>query len=311
MAEENKANANKQPKGSKTQREKIYLGVIVVLTLATAVLTWQLFDSKTNIENVTVQRDDLQDEKEQLKNELNEMLDKYDELETDNEQLTEEMLAQKEQIEDLLDQVEKGKATAAQLRKYKKEVVTLRTIMKGYVVTIDSLNTLNQNLQSENQNIRSELSTTRSAKQELEQEKENLQGIVKVASRLQAQNIRFEAVKLRNSGKQRETSRADKTEIFKTCFELDENKTTPGGEKELLIRVLDSDGNPVKVIDQPIILDSGEELKASARRTITYRNEITAVCVYTNLDHEVSEGVYKVEIYESGGLIGTAELELK
>lgn len=296
----------------KPQREKIYLGVIIALVVLSGFLTWKVFDSQTNIQQVTVQRDEVTDEKTQLENELNEMLEKYNELDTDNEKLTAEMLDQKEQIEDLLDQVKKGKATASQLRKFKKETVTLRTIMKGYVVTIDSLNTLNLELKSENSTIKTNLRSSQEANEALLTEKEKLSRIVDKAAALKAFNIEFGGVRLRSSGKQVETTRANKVELFKTCFEIAKNETTVPGEKTLLLRIFDNNGMLVKEL-QDVVFETfdKEKLSVSSKRDITYNNESMSVCIYTNLDRELPEGKYLVDIYESGQKMGSAETILK
>ena len=85
----------------------------------------------------------LSDERTELEHELEEMLAEYSEMKTSNEGLQHELESERAKIEELLVKVKNGNW---EIHKLKKEAASLREIMKGYIVTIDSLNTLNQNL---------------------------------------------------------------------------------------------------------------------------------------------------------------------
>jgi len=74
---------------------------------------------------------------------LDSMIEQYDALSTENVQLATEMDIQRTQIDSLRTALHRGD----DLNKARKEAKVLRSIMTGYVVTIDSLNKSNQNLQ--------------------------------------------------------------------------------------------------------------------------------------------------------------------
>ena len=71
----------------------------------------------------------------------------YDTLQTENSMMIAEIAAQRDRIDDLITQVKNGNWA---LSKAKKESETLRSIMKGYIATIDSVNQLNIALTEEN-----------------------------------------------------------------------------------------------------------------------------------------------------------------
>ncbi|MGB0166013.1 MAG: coiled-coil domain-containing protein [Luteibaculum sp.] len=291
-------------------REKLYLGVIAALVVVCAFLAWQYFENKTTVQNISLYNDSLEQDKEALNQELDEMLAQYNELETDNKELQSEILNQKDRIEELQKEIEKSKGNIALIRKYKKEVGTLRTIMKGYVVTIDSLNTLNQNLMYENTSIKRELSSTRDDNQRLSTQKKDLENIVKKASVLTARNLLFEGIRLRNNGKQVETNRANKVELLKTCFTLEENVTTKPGRKNIYMVISDSDGN----VMYPKQSDTDGEAppQFTALREIEYLNREMEVCIYANLEgEELPEGDYSVKLIEAGETIGKATTSFK
>src|SRR5690606_6837606 len=122
------------------------------------------------------------DDRAKIQHELENMLAEYDSLETDNDYIRMELNTRKAEIEDLL---EKAKNKDYAIYKLRKETKTLRSIMKGYVVVIDSLNTLNIGLRQENEEVRTTLSKERGRIQELQKTKEELSGKVELASQLE------------------------------------------------------------------------------------------------------------------------------
>lgn len=311
----NQNNQQKEAKGKAVDfsnpREKVYLGIITTLVIAVGVLIFQLYQNKTNIQNITVVNNDLQNDKQQLTNELNDMLQQYNDLETNNKELQGEMLEQKQKIQDLLEDVKNNKANVAKIRKFKKEVGTLRVIMKGYVVTIDSLNTLNQELITENQTISTRLTESKKTNQNLLSEKENLAGIVKTASRLQISEQEILGLRQRSSGAFAKSSRASRIAKFETCFLLLENKTTKAEEKQVFVRLLKPDGTLIQTAESQEFFVSEETLMSSASKTFPYDNKETDVCVYVAVSEELAPGIYTMMYYESGALIGSKTIELK
>ena len=85
-----------------------------------------------------------------LKDNLKLMLSSYDSLEQSNTMVVDSIDQQRMKIKNLISKVEKlngkSKRDWREIFSLKKEAETLRGIMKGYISTIDSLNTLNINL---------------------------------------------------------------------------------------------------------------------------------------------------------------------
>jgi hypothetical protein len=243
------------------------------------------------------------------------MLIQYDTVTVANEQLSAEITAQQEQIREMLKEIDKHKDDAYIISKLKKEAATLRDIMKGYLVTIDSLNTMNQDLIRDNNYLAEELVEAKTKTKELESTKENLENIVATGSILQTLDISAVGIRMRNNGTQKETNRADKTEIIRTCAKIGENRIATAGRKTIYLRIISQDGvvlQPEMSEEQSFDFD-GVSGKYSVKRTFEYANESTDVCVFFNVppDSEIPEGNYIVEMYESGALIGKADFDLK
>ena len=282
-----------------------YIALIILFALVASV-GWILYytESQRSAETI-VQLENTSDEKEKVTTELNDMLVQYDELMTSNDTLNDKLVEERAKIQELLDEVKKVKSASYwQINKYKKELGTLRQIMKGYIYQIDSLNTLNVALQEENLTVKNKYTNVQNKNKELEDKNSNLLETVDVAKTLRAMNVK--AMPINAKGKLK--LKAKKVEKIKVCFTLAQNKVVEPGQKSLYIRILTPQN---KVLGKETIMVDEQEIICSAKRLIQYDNKDLDVCVFWTKDTNLSSGIYKVEIYERGKLIGNSSLELK
>lgn len=283
--------------------------LVVLLLVSNVVMLWMLMQRNKEIDRNEQQVENLTSEKDNVTFLLENMLASYDTLKTENEQITVEMEAQKAQIEQLLNQVKRGNYDLAKARK---EAETLRRIMKGYVVTIDSLNQANQALQAENINIRQELGEVKGQKEAIATKAQELESKVARGSVLHTTSISAGALFMRNNGKQVETDRAKKAEMIKCCFTLGENKVTSAGDKVLYMRVISPDGKVLSASESNNRFRfNGVEGEFSARREVNYQNQPVDVCIFWTGGTELPTGQYVVEVYEAGALVSKANFALK
>ena len=105
---------------------------------------------------------EIHQEKELLEQELTDLSSNYDNLKTSNDTLNEKLSAEQEKIATLLDEMKKFRDNSyAEINRYKKEIGTLKTVLRSYVVQIDSLNQLNQKLTAENTQVKKQISWVR------------------------------------------------------------------------------------------------------------------------------------------------------
>ncbi len=295
---------------SSSKKQNIIIAVLALLTLVFGIL---YLTKSTEVVEKEERISEVELEQLQLKSDLQEMLIQYDTLNVANDQLNAEMMAQQDQIRDMLKQIEKHKDDAWIIHKLKKEASTLREIMKGYVVTIDSLNTLNVDLRKDNQFLAKELSEVKTQAQALAEEKKGLESKVAAGSLLQANNVKVSGVKVRNNGNQVDVSRAKQAEIIRTCATIAQNRIAEAGKKTIYLRIISPDG---------VVLDAGAgddgrfefdgvSGKYSVKRTFDYANESMELCIFYNVQAELPNGKYIIELYEQGVLISKSELDLK
>ncbi|MFT6411627.1 MAG: hypothetical protein ACJA15_002458 [Flavobacteriales bacterium] len=284
--------------------------MIAVLLLACAYLGYNLSKTGEEVVQKTEENEGLEMERQQLELDLQKMSFSYDTLKTENSYMMAEMAAQRTEIEDLLKKV---KDKSWSVSKLKKEAGTLRSIMKGYIVTIDSLNQLNQNLMAENTELTQRVNTVEGENTDLLERQENMEGLIATGKVLQTTSLTATAIRLTSGGNQRETSRAGKTEMIKACFTLMENPIAKPGEKNLYMRIIAPNGAILPNKDGAASIELKEEgtQNYSVSRTIDYNNQRMDVCVFYTVQSELEKGDYKMFIYEDGSKVGTIDLGLK
>lgn len=292
---------------------KIYIGVIAVLLILLGLLFYNFNKIKNQKVEQKVEFDETsarnEIERERLEIDLQRMLIGYDTLQTENSQLVTEISSQRTEIEALLKKV---KNKNWKVHTLKKEAETLRNIMKGYVVTIDSLNTLNQNLITQVGTLEQGITQRDTKITGLESDKQNLENMVSTGQMLQTGNVATTTIRLRNSGKQVETSRASKTKMIKTCFTIIRNPIAKPGQKTLYMKVIGPDGKVLLGSDGNAQVElGGSNSSYSVKRTIDYNNQQMDVCIFHSIQGTPSRGAYKVEIFENGARIAQSDFTLK
>ena len=275
---------------------------IVVLAVICLFLGIQLFVGGEKFKDLSGDYDRLEMDKEQVVFDLEKMRFSYDTLNIENSMMLAEISAQRDKIDGLITSVKNGNW---ELGKAKKEAATLRVIMKGYIVTIDSVNQLNQALTEENTAMRNRVKEVQGRNEKLEERQENMEEIIEVGRILQCTEINVVGIRVLSSGRQRETTRADRVEMIKVCFTLLENKIAEPGNKVLNLRITDLEGK---------VLLSNDDGAYSATRNIDYSNDRLDACVFYSVDLETSaliSGEYTVEILEQETPIGSSILDLR
>lgn len=292
---------------------KALIFLLILLSLALGVTLWKYFELRRTLAQQGNEIELLSDERGELENELKDMLNELDTLETTNDSMKVELAQRKTEIQELLDKV-KDKDYA--IYKLKKETNTLRTIMKGYVVTIDSLNTLNVTLRNENKEVRSTLNRERTKSQELLKSNENLSSKVELASRLDVANVSVFGVKVKRDLTGKETDRARRTDKLRACFTIQENKVAEIEKKPLYLRILAPDGS---------ILTKGESADYkfefngvkgyySDKLMIDYNQNASEYCMdwaKPNEDYEMMPGVYTIFLYAEDYEMASTKYELR
>jgi len=291
----------------KTNVNALY-GVLGLLVVVLAVAVYMLLDTRKNLSLVS---DDLAEkteffrvEKDSLEGELRNIYFRYDTLETNSLELQVEMQQQKEKIDKLISMQAED---AYKIRMYRKEMETLRTVLRSYIVQIDSLNMQNQELLAENKQLRNTELRLSTEKEQLEKDKNQLEEIKDLATTLQASQIDLVMLNKRD----KKSDRIRTAVKVRADFVLRANNVAIAGEKKIFLRIIRPDQVVLGSPELEMIDIDGEPVPASASRVINYENEDLPVSIFWANDGEIVPGEHVVELYSEGKLIGTASFVLK
>ncbi len=248
-----------------------------------------------------------------LKTDFKSMLETYDVLAEKDKGKAEEIEKQKEKIQKLLDEMQSNKNMSAyQLAALKKENETLRTIMKGYIVEIDKLNTLNLQLTSDLDSTSTQLNLTQEERDRLQQENEGQSEIIDKAKKLQAYNFNSGANKAKLGGTMTATNKARNAAQLRASFTISENSVTTKGTKTVYMQIIDPSGKTIQLRSGNTTIVGSKEVPYTNSRDINYSGSSIDVAIYQDLnDTKVAKGNYKVRIYCQDQLIGTDSFTLK
>ena len=248
-----------------------------------------------------------------LKADFKNMLSTYDALAEKDKGKAAEIEKQKAKIQELLDEMQSNKNMSAyQLAALKKENETLRTIMKGYIVEIDKLNTLNLQLTSDLDSTNTELNMTQEERDRLQEENEGQNELIDKAKKLQAFNFTSGANKAKLGGTMAATTKARNAAQLRSSFTISENSLTSKGTKTVFMQVIDPSGKTIQLRSGNITTIGSKQVPYTNSREINYSGSRIDVAIYQDLNEmKVSKGNYKVKIYCQGQLIGTDSFTLK
>ena len=236
----------------------------------------------------------LEVERDNIQGDLNSLIIEYDTLKLQNDSIALALSDAARTIEELKNERRLNYNT---IKKYQKEVGTLRAVMKNYLRQIDSLNNLNKKLTKENVTIKKEIATERLRADKAEEENAELQNKVKQGSVLRARSV--SVVPLNANGKQ--VSRVKKASSLRVDFTIGANDLAAAGPRRVYVSITTPDGYP---------LASAPGEKYAASREVDYQNEDLDVSIYCN-NEGFTPGVYKVALYMNGSRIGGTEVDLR
>lgn len=250
---------------------------------------------------------DIHQEKQVLEQELTDLSHNYDDLKTSNDTLNEKLLLEQEKISTLLDKMQKFRDNSyAEINLYKKEIGTLKTVLRSYVVQIDSLNQLNEKLSKENTEVRQQMSWVRERNQKLENQQKDMKEVIARASALRTENFIIYPV----NKKDRETN-WKKCFNLKAEFVLTKNTTAERGERTIYLRLKRPDDKVIAFSDKAMFKYQNVSLTYSAKRDIMYEGDRLEMAIYWPNDGSLIKGKYTAELFNDNEIIGTTEFFLK
>lgn len=247
-------------------------------------------------------------DKKEMENEYQQFADQYSEMKTqiNNDSIIEQLTQEQMKTEQLLKELKNVKSTdAREIARLKKELATCRAVIRSYILEIDSLNRLNQNLTAENTRVKGQYAEATRQIEGLNADKQSLSEKVAIAAQLDATGISLTAKNKRG----KVTKSLKKCKTLQVNFSIAKNVTAQSGMKTIYVRITTPTGS--------VLTNGGtfnyenRSLQYSMKRDIEYTGNETAVTTYWNVNEFLSNGTYNVSIFADGNMIGSRNFSFK
>lgn len=321
MREETKETNIDQPQqnkpnqeGSKNKTNLVLVALVAILSVAVIVLAVKNHNlsQDVTVANATVTTSD--SSRRAVEMDYRAALVRLDELVSKNSQMDSIVSQRDSEVAKLRKQIDaiiKDKnATASQLGQAKRLIARLNTTVQSYEERIAQLESENDVLNQENQVLTTERDSTVA-------DNINLQQKVRLGQVLHASNIRMEPINLKRGGKvEKTTSKANKVDILRVTFDIDENRIAADGEKLIHIRIIDPSGNLLSNAAYGSGLTETHDAQPlnytlAKQFQLKQGTSVKNLVIDWNQDSDYAKGTYKIELYNDGYKIGSGDVRLR
>ncbi|PKR81907.1 hypothetical protein CW751_00800 [Brumimicrobium salinarum] len=329
MSEETENNQATNNPEEKKSSAGIWILITVLALLGAGVLGWMYSKESSAYESCQTTNAQLEKEMKSmnealggyiegatndLRTDFQQMLKTYDQLIEKDASKSDSLQAQKDSINVLLAKLKDNRNRSYyEIGQLKKRNERLREIMNRYLITIDSLNTLNVDLTSRLDQKSSELDQTQSERDELRKQNEQNAELLTKGAKLNAFNFKSEGLRYATfGGNTKSVNRAGRTEILSSTFTIGENKIARPGNKTIYMQITDPNGQVIYRRPNDVTQVAGSEILYTGKREINYQGQLLDMTIVYNLEgNEIPSGNYIVKIFADGALIGKDTFTLK
>ena len=247
-------------------------------------------------------------DRREMENQYAEFAVQYAELKktVQNDSLATLLDMEQKRAEQLLKELKNVKAnSSAEILRLKKELATVRAVLKDYIRQVDSLQRLNIALVSERDKALAEAERTRKENTAISEVRAQLEEKVEIAAQLNATGVTI--TPLKKNGKAAKKAKEIKT--FSIDFTVTRNVTASTGNRMVYVRLMKPNNQLANPTGKFAYED--REIDYSAAKSIEYSGEEVQLQVYVPIQEYLSPGTYQAFVFIDGQMIGSGSVELK
>lgn len=282
--------------------KKALIAAIAVVILAMAGLMIYLLLSNRNLEQEKMEMLELAElDKQEMENDYERLTLQYTEMmnSINNDSIIAQLTQEQMRTQRLLEELKNVKAAdAREITRLKKELATVRKVLRSYIRQVDSLNQVNQSLMAENDRVKDQLAQSNQANEGLRMEKQNLTEKVAIAAQLDATGINMSLLNKR----QKKAKKIKDCKTIQVGFNIARNVTAQTGNRTIYVRIQTPAGQALTAGSFPY---ENRQLEYSMKKVVEYTGEEMNVQTYWQVSEFLEAGQYRVSIFADGNMIGT------
>jgi len=282
--------------------KKILIPLVAVIIALLGGMVYLLM----NLQQQRQANEDMQElarlDKQEMENEYERLTLQYSEMKTkiNNDSIIAQLTEEQMKSQKLLEELKQTKANdAREITRLKKELATVRAVLRDYVMQIDSLNRQNEQLRAENTQVRQELAQSQNQAAALTTEKASLSEKVAIAAQLDATNIQLLALKKNN----KPVKKIKDCKTMQASFTISRNVTAANGTRTVYVRIQNPGGNTLS--GGGTFSYENRNLEYTMKKNIEYTGEEMSLTLYWTVSQMLEAGDYRVSIFVDGNMIGS------
>lgn len=281
---------------NKQNNSGLKAAVVILALLLLGSIGYIFKMSSDNTKQVT----ELTSEKDQLSNDLKARIAELDLAISENTALKEDFEAQKEEMTNLLAELEKSKGDRASLENYKASYLKLKREMDNLLAENKLLKEQNVALTSSLDSTQTELDASKKYADTLLMQNEGLSQTVEKGSKLAVLNLNVLAVKEKSSGKQVETDKASRANKLKVSFVIAENQIAKSGDRTYYVQIIDSKSNILGEKQTIPVTGTEKTLTYTFVTKVKFENKTVQVNEEVS-GEDFQSGTYFVNVFDDKG----------
>lgn len=288
---------------------RILLGLFLLSSIGMTILSCngdkqKLADKEKELEEL---RQLAELDKREMENQYAEFASQYGELKKSvkDDSLITRLNREQARAEALLKELKQTKAnSSAEILRLKKELATVRAVLRDYIRQVDSLQRINQTLIGERDEALAVVARTKEENTNIQERNSQLNEKVAIAAQLNATGISVTALK--NNGKAAKKSKD--VARFAVSFTITRNVTATTGSRTVYVRLLKP--------NQQVVGQAGNfqyenrSIGYSAAKNVEYNGLETHVTMYVTVSEFLSAGAYTAYIFADGQMIGSGSMRM-
>jgi hypothetical protein len=284
---------------------KSIIAILAVLLIGSLIYIFKLTSDAKELQTVVTTT---KSDKEAVLKDLAALKSSYDQAIAENTSMSDELIAERDKVVKLMEELKKSKGDVASLSRFKQQYNALEVKMKNLMEEVAVLKVKNQELTTNLDSTKVVLEDSKKYNQVLVGQNEELAKTVEKGQKLSITNLKTAAYKLRSSGKQIETDKASRADVLQIKFTIAENKIAKSGDKVYYVQVIDAKNNVLG--DKATITFGDTSLTYSFTFTVKYENKTVDVTEQLK-GKDFAKGTYFVNVFDKEELISKSSFSLR
>ncbi|WP_336066355.1 hypothetical protein [Mesoflavibacter sp. CH_XMU1404-2] len=259
----------------------------------------------------------LAQEKKLIQNELSEMISRFDTIDVENKELSQQLEDSKLKLEQALDSIKTLKVSANLLTHYRSKIEMLKDERNQILNLVEKLESKNKTLQTEAAQSKQQLTsvknlavTLKDTNVELEKDNKTLKKQIVSASQMQVTMLDAKAVKRVGRNRVVTTDKAKRTNKLLVEFIIPKNNLVTTGVKDIYIQIVNPNNNVVSNKDE--VKFGKQTLIYSKKLDVNFTNQDVEVSTFIEADEDepFKEGVYFVNVFNKENRLASISILL-